>query len=73
MLATDACGNDEDQDDREPKYSLEPAEGFERVCEEYTSSTRDDRTYQLRTLSPQKDTYPSLQSGKRGANDKAAH
>ena len=60
MFSSDTCDNKEDKKEEKPGAILVPA----RVRNPPKSSSDDlrDHAHQLRTLSPQKDTYPSKRS-----------
>ena len=55
IFCTDTQGNKEDKKTRNPNAIFEPGEGQENA--EVVPDGGED-AYQLRTLSPQKDTYP---------------
>jgi hypothetical protein len=56
MFSTDTRNNNEDNKTRNPNTVFEPAEGQD-LGQKVLSDWRGN-THQLRTLSPQKDTYP---------------
>ena len=57
MFSTDTCGNNEDKEKWNPRVILIPAGGQETAGVVPDGS---DKAYQLRTLSPQKDTCPLM-------------
>jgi hypothetical protein len=58
MFSTDTRGNNEDNKRRNPRTIFIPAEGQENA----KAIPDGINAHQLRTLSPQKDTYPWKQS-----------
>jgi hypothetical protein len=61
MFASDTCDNNEDQKEENPGAILVPVEGQKPA--EIVPDDVGDNVHQLRTLTPQKDTYPSKRSG----------
>jgi hypothetical protein len=60
MFSTDTRDNNEHKKEKEPGNILIPAESQE-IVQVVPNEGRNN--HQLRTLSPQKDTYPSRRSG----------
>jgi hypothetical protein len=60
MFPSDTCDNKEDKKEEKPGAILVPAEGYKPA--EIVPDDVGDDAHQLRTLSPQKDTYPSERS-----------
>jgi len=60
MFSTDTRDNKEHKKEKEPGNILIPAESQENA---QVVPNEGENAHQLRTLSPQKDTYPSRLSG----------
>ena len=63
IFSTDTRGNNEDKKKRNPNTFLKPTDGQENV---EVVLNGGDNAHQLRTLIPQKDTYPWRRSGIEG-------